>query len=263
MAETLFSLVAGGVSKIRRVPFTLISGVEVTCGVRILLDADDDAIDTAARAAAVARGVPEPKRGEPIYDRWVRLFSLLFACVAVSADPDAPVSDDPPLFFDGGVEQIQHHLDRERIAYLFSMQEQWQALIAPRQRGLNRDQFMQAVYTHAMATTGEDDLPFWRWHPALQESYLVTTASLLIGSAVIKSAYGSDSGTSSTSSSQASSEAGVNLTRDEALRLIDDALIRGDAHVASSGAGAVHDVELPEHAAQREGRGADNPRPRR
>ncbi len=255
MPETLFSLVAGGVSKIRRVAFPTIEGTVVKCGIRILLDADDDAIETAARAAAEARGVKEPKPGDPIYDRWVRLFTLLFATVAVPEEEGAPVPPDAPLFFDGGVEQIQHHLDRERIAYLFAMQEQWQALIAPRRKNLSRDEFIQAIFQHAMATTGEDELPFWRWHPALQESYLVSTAALLMRSPSIKSAYGSDSAAPSTGSSP--SEAGGNQpSRDDAFRDIDTAIEQGDARAAGIGAGPEAPVRVDDHAG-----GAKEPAP--
>lgn len=241
---TTFSLVAGGRASIKRVTFSLISGVEVTCGIKVLLDGDDDAIETAARAAAKARGVEDPREGNPIYDQWVRRFTLLYACVSVPESADDPTPEDPPLFFDGGVEQIQRHLDRDRIAWLFAMQQQWQSLVSPRPRDMTRDEYLATVFAHATADVG-DDLPFWRWHPALQESFLVTTACLCIGSPALRSLSSSASGGSATSSSSEAS-AGDNQAVFQA------AIARGEARASAIGSGRVHAVELEEHRAARE-----------
>lgn len=236
-----FSVIAKGTKAIRRVGFTTISGVEATCGVRVLLDVHDDAIETAARAAAVARGA-DPKPGDVIYDRWVRLFTLLYACVSVPDTESEPIADDPPLFFDGGIEQIQTHLDRERIAYLFALQEQWQALVSPRPRNMTRDEYAAHVFRMAMAEVGDDELPFWHWHPALLESFVITSCGLLMSSHVLRSAYGLDSGPNATSSSP-TSEAGENPTPDAARRIIDESLDRGAAHAARRG-GRVHETSV-------------------
>ncbi len=238
-----FAAVCGGKRSVKRVDFALINGVVVTCGIQILDGMGDDAVEVAARAAAIARGVADPKDGNTIYDRWTRVFTLLFGCVAVPEDKDAPLPEVAEPYFDSA-EQILRHLDGERIAYLYAMQRQWQALVSPRPRNMDADEFTKAVFTHAMVGVTSGDLPFFAWHPDLQAAYLITTGHLLINSPLLRSRYGSDSESSATSSSLPSESDG------SGDNLLEEALQKG--HDAASRRGAfVHAVELTEHAALR------------
>ncbi len=251
-----FTHVAKGTRAVKRVSFALVHGLVVDCGVRILLGEHDDAIETAARRAAVDRGVADPKEGNPIYDRWIRLLTLLYSVVDVPADPATPIGDDPPLFFDGGVEQIQHHLDRERIAWLYAMQLQWQALISPRPRNMNREEFAKSIYMHALAGVTEEELPFWRWHPGLQNQWLITTSELLMNSPGLRSAFGFSSEQKQSGSFPGSDGPGGNLF--DADTALDEALRRG-MEGADRRSGFVHADELPEHRAQRTGQAMPAP----
>lgn len=211
-----FSLVKLGTRAVRKAAFPTLDGTPVeTCGVRVMHDTLFDAIETAARKAAIERGVAEPRDGIPLYERWVRIFTVLYGCVDLAfckpgPEPDLFIDDGGAvLFFDGGVEQIQQHLDPERIALLAALQEQWQAMVSPRPRNMNADDFIGHVYATSIATLGESRLPFWRWHPALQESFLISISRLLMSSPMLKSPPGSDSETS-TRNDSTSGEAGVN-----------------------------------------------------
>lgn len=212
-----FSLVKKGARAVRAVRFPTIDGTAVEgCGVRVMNDTLFDAIETAARKAAIDRGVAEPREGNPIYDRWTRIFTVLYGCVDIATcrPGDAPDlfldEGEAVLFFDGGAEQIQTHLDPERIAYLAAMQTQWQQLVSPRPRGLSFDEYRQSVYATSIATIGDGTIPFWQWHPALQESWLISTARLLVTSPPLKSAPGSSSEENTRSDSASGEGAGDN-----------------------------------------------------
>lgn len=180
-----FREIARGNLDIDRAPIEFIDGTTDTIGLRLLLGSEEDAILTAARTAAVQRGVTDPKDGNPIYDAWVARYTVFHAAV----DPDE--GHRAESYFESA-EQILHNLDDDRVVYLAERQRTWQDARSPRLRSLNRDQYIGAVLEIATAGEGED-LPFERWHPALRKSFLRISCSLLLNSPGLKSASGLDS----------------------------------------------------------------------
>ena len=95
-----------------------------------------------ARADAVAKGVAEPKDGNPIYDLCEMEHTLCLACV----DPESP-EHAPQPFFDGGVAQIRSSPDlgRDRVAWLFEQCLLHQDECSPRLRTLDPAAFVASL----------------------------------------------------------------------------------------------------------------------
>jgi hypothetical protein len=191
-----FREIARGSLNIDKVPVEFIDGTQDTVGLQLLVGAEDDRILTEARAAAIKRGVADPKEGNPIYDSWVARLTVLYSAV----DPDAR---EEPYF--ESADQILANVDDDRVVYLAERQRAWQEQRSPRMRTMTRDQYAAAVFEIATAEAGAE-LPFWRWHPDLRESFLRTTCALLTNSPQLKSASSSGSAPSATSSSHPASE---------------------------------------------------------
>jgi len=112
----------------RTVPFPVpigYEGPEIEVDLRILEGDAEELILRNARADAIARGVAEPKVGEPIYDLRLMIHTLLASCV----DRDSPTDAPAPFFV--SVEEILGALDRERIAHLYTLQQVWQEDLSP------------------------------------------------------------------------------------------------------------------------------------
>lgn len=166
-----FSSIARGHAQIERVTTTTIDGIEVEFGLRPMpAGVDGDVLD-AAHAETVKRQAT-PKDGEPIYDYWMGVFTLLHAAVDPDSDPKKPA-----LFFDGGVDDIRDAFSREQIAALLQKQRLIQQKCDPRPSKMVAGEFMAWVMKEATAEEG-DAFPFERWHPWLQTSSVRTLASL-------------------------------------------------------------------------------------
>lgn len=190
-----FSLIVQGSRARKRVESTTITGQPFACDLRAVVGVDDAAIFAEARAFAKARGVAEPKDGDPLYDLGLAVHTLAIACV----DPDS-LTEAPRVFFDGGASQILEHLDRDRILYLYETLTAWQSTFSPRQQSQSWPEYVASVYVLASEEADADD-PFAKWSPALRASWARTTARLLLASHALKSHSGTPTESSTTSES--------------------------------------------------------------
>ncbi len=185
-----FRDVAEGQLARRAVEFPLPSGRLVTVAVVPLFGESEAEILAAARAYAQAHGVPDPKKGDELYEFGIWVHTVVRGVV----DPDSPV-DNPQPFFDGGVAQIldpRSGLGREWIALLFEAQQAWQDELAPRPKEMGAVEFFQHIMTIVEAPP-RTELPFFRWRRVLQDSFLRTLCKTLCAPHPSKSPLGATS----------------------------------------------------------------------
>lgn len=201
-----FKDVAEGQLARRAVEFPLPSGRLVTVAVVPLFGESEAEILAAARAYAQAHGVPDPKKGDELYEFGIWVHTVVRGVV----DPDSP-ADAPQPFFDGGVAQIldpRSGLGREWIALLFEAQQAWQDELAPRPKEMGAVEFLQHIMTIVEAPP-RAELPFFRWRRVLQDSFLRTLCKTLFAPHPDKSPLGATSpdtlANSTTSASQSTS----------------------------------------------------------
>lgn len=130
------------------------------------------------RADARARGVDEPRDGNPIYDLCEMEHTLAFACL----DADAPEQSAVPFF--SGVEEIRRspELGRDRIAYLY---EQWQVFqdeVSPSLRTMSPAELVGAMQKLALEDDGDALAFFGSLGPGLRWSCMRTLARLWLAS---------------------------------------------------------------------------------
>lgn len=190
-----FSTIAAGARARKRVEATTIAGDTFACDLRPVMGEDDALALQRAREFAIARGVADPKEGEPIYELALAVETLALACV----DPDAPTSP----FFDGGSAQIRAHLDRDRILYLYETLTAWQATFSPREHKLDWPTFVAKVYELATTEEADADAPFARWAPGMLVSFTRTLARLWWSSLGGKSPSGTGSASPTSSAPNA------------------------------------------------------------
>jgi hypothetical protein len=155
----------------------------------IVLTGEEEAeVCAKARAFAIGRGVSEPKQGEPLYDLGAMVYTLLLSVV----DHDSAAGEERP-FFDSA-EQILKHLDRERISFLYTLQEAWQDECAPLRKDLSEPELYQWVFE--LAESEDIQIPFGRLRPSTLWIYMRTLARRLIDSQDLKSLLGPSSGPS-------------------------------------------------------------------
>ncbi len=225
-----FSQLSRGVAQFEVVKASTIDGTEVEFGLRpMYAGTDGDVLDAAQNAATERKATP--KDGEPIYDYWMGLYTLVNAAVDPESDPKKPV-----LFFDGGVEDIRGAFAREEIVRLLHKQREIQRRCNPRRDKLAPSEFMAWVMKEAVAEEG-DDFPFEQWLPSLQRSCVRTLASLHV--TLLRDRSLSSSGSPSpvagsptqsevqkallTPSEQASAQADVQpITDDESKAILDE-----------------------------------------
>lgn len=185
-----FKDVAEGQLARRAVEFPLPSGRLVTVAVVPLFGESEAEILAAARAYAQAHGVPDPKKGDELYEFGIWVHTVVRGVV----DPDSP-ADAPQPFFDGGVAQIldpRSGLGREWIALLFEAQQAWQDELAPRPKEMGAVEFLQHIMTIVEAPP-RAELPFFRWRRVLQDSFLRTLCKTLFAPHPGKSPLGATS----------------------------------------------------------------------
>lgn len=180
-----FSEVAKGHKARKTIPFLMPNGTTVSIAVVPIFGDDEADVIREAREYAKARGVPEPKEDDPLYQRGLFIHTILRGCL----DPDSPV-DAPAPFFDGGVDQIldrTHGLDRSRMVYLYEAQRAWQNEIAPvPTKDMGAIEFFVEVHRHANIEEGVD-LPFESWPPPMRRTFALTMARTLTNSRLLKS----------------------------------------------------------------------------
>lgn len=192
-----FSSIAKGHTARRLVTIPLLSGDDLVCDVVPLLVDQESRILSEARAYAKAKGIDDPKDGQPLYElgKWVH--TLVHACV----DPDSPV-DNPAPYFDGGVAQIidpAKGLDRDRVALLYKYWEAWQDECSPPPRSMTSAEY----YAHVIGCAESEEgamLPFEPLRPAIQRNFVRTMARQVIELLQLKSHFGSPSADESPSS---------------------------------------------------------------
>lgn len=186
----------------RTVPFPGVIGTELPDGAAaptivldlVVLDGIQEAQALAgARAFAKSKGVDAPKEGEPEYDLGLMVHTLLASCL----DHDSPTGAPAPFF--ASAEQILQHLDRERISYLYTLQQVWQDELSPVRKTLDEGEVLGFVLRAAEA---EDPGRFFEeLQPAMLARLLHSTAKQLVTLLRIRSLPGSSSGPSGETSS--------------------------------------------------------------
>ena len=135
--------------------------------VRALKGSRDDEIFQGAKAFAEKNG-GKAVEGDTEFDRGIYLHTILLAC----EDSDSPLDKPEPYFpsldvildKDGG-------LDRDRIVYLFEVQQQVQDEFAPRPKNLTPVQYFDWLQRTAEADDGVE-LPFERSPRATQRMFV-------------------------------------------------------------------------------------------
>jgi hypothetical protein len=210
-----FSQIARGHAQVELTTATTIDGIVVEFALRPMPSGVDGDVLDAAHAETVKRNAT-PKDGEPIYDYWMGVYTLLHAAVDPESDPKKPA-----LFFDGGVEDIRSAFSREQIAALLQKQRVLQQKCDPRPSKMGPGEFMAWVMKEAVAEEGEED-PTERWHPWLRTSSVRTLASLYMSLLRDKSLSSSDSPSQAASSptpSEVAAATSVPAAEQEAARV--------------------------------------------
>lgn len=177
----VFSKIARGIrARKRGIECTTVDGVPFRCDLRAVTAEEEAQVLEAATRRALAAGAKADEKD------LVFQFAYATELVAVACvDEDSP-EDAPRPFFDGGVEQVRQHLDRDRVLLLSETQRAWQESVSPRKRKLSTDEFFGHVISLAAGEEGEDH-PFWIWPRSTQESLLRSMARLLLSSQTDKS----------------------------------------------------------------------------
>lgn len=117
------------------------SGDVVQLDLRPLTSGEQAEVLARARADALARGVQDPRPGNPIYDLAEMEHTLLLCCI----DPDSP-SEAPRALF-ASIEEIRSDpaLGSDRVVYLFELFQQYQDECSPQRRHLTLDEAMAAM----------------------------------------------------------------------------------------------------------------------
>lgn len=161
----------------------------VAIALRVLTPGEQSDVLSRARADAKAKGVEEPRDGNPIYDLAEMEHTLLLA----SLDPDSP-DDNPRPFFSSITEiRTSPELTRDHVAYLFELHQQHQDECAPLRQNVAIDEVMASLLVLASDDEGEARLFFDSLGPALRWIFMRTLARLWSNSPTPKSSPGSPS----------------------------------------------------------------------
>ena len=162
-----FSNLRKGARGYREIDFERPDGQVDKVRVRALLGARDDEIFRAAKEFATANG-GNPVVGDVEFDRGIYLHTILLAC----EDVDSPLDKAEPYF--PSLDTILDKdtgLDRDRIAYLFEVQQQVQDEFAPRPKKLTPLQYFEWMKATAEADDGVE-LPFERSPRPTQRAFV-------------------------------------------------------------------------------------------
>ena len=197
-----FSSIVKGIKDVRPVEITLPGAdVPMVIGLRALTAWEESDITAKAMAFAKAKGVDKPDERDYQFVLGCWANTLLVSCVAFE-DLSIDVGSGEPVTFKKGepmfatVDEILQGLDRDRISYLYEMQQRIQEDHGLRKERLSQEEMLAAVAQIATSEVGDANLPFLRWGPSLRASFMHFLASMLYFSHQDKSL----SGTSSESS---------------------------------------------------------------
>lgn len=133
------------------------------CEVRALSAVEDAEVLEMAAAFAEKRGVKGQLDGNPIYDLGRAVHTLLHACVDQESPADAPVR------YFASADEILGGLDRERIAFLYELQQAFQDECAPMPAELPPEEYLNLIFQAEGVPPG-GVLPFERLRPATRRN---------------------------------------------------------------------------------------------
>lgn len=154
---------------------------EMRMDLRLLsVDEETDAI-ARARARAIAKGLAEPKAGEPLYDISL-MAETVFAAARVVGGEDA--------FFDAASDVSS--LDRDTIQYLYQAHALFTDRCSPRLLKMSPEEFVAGIAV--LASEDSESIRFFeRLGPGLQWIYTRTLARQAVTSQTLRSGSGSTS----------------------------------------------------------------------
>ena len=182
-----FFNIVRGTRALKPIEFT-IWGETARCSMRALNGMEEGDALAAGRAYAVSKGLAEPKETDRLYEIGVMAATLSVACVD---------SDAPETRYFTGLTEILEHLDTDRIAYLFEVQQHWQDECSPRISKMGSAEWIDMVVK--CAEDGSNANAFFRMRRPMQLSFIASLASLYLNALTHKS----DTGTNSPSSTSA------------------------------------------------------------
>lgn len=155
---------------------------------------EKDAIDKAL-AMFDPKGMSKPAPEDPRYVMCIWACTLVLACQCMDGDDKGQ-----PFFTDAN--EILQGLDRDRVSYLYEMQQRIQEDHGMRKERLTPEEMMAATHQIVTSEVGADDLPFWKWGPSARASYMHFLANAWYHSALDKSLYGSTSSSDTTNATK-------------------------------------------------------------
>jgi hypothetical protein len=167
---------------------------------------EKDAIDKAL-AMFDPKGLSKPAPDDPRYVMCIWACTLVLSCQAYE-DHSFTANDGTIITYKKGEQffadanEILQELDRDRVSYLYEMQQRIQEDHGMRKERLSPEEMMAATHQIVTSEVGADDLPFWKWGPSARASYMHFLASALFQSALDKSPYGSTSSSDITSATK-------------------------------------------------------------
>lgn len=178
-----FAKLVKGILDVRPVDITLPGAdAPITVGLRPLTAWEESDVTAKAMAFAKSKGVEKPDGSDYQFVLGVWINTLLMACQAYT---DIEVAGDEPVSFTKGeplfanVDEILQGLDRDRISYLYEMQQRIQEDHGMRKERLSHEEMLAAVSQIATSEVGDANLPFWNWGPSLRASFMHFMASML------------------------------------------------------------------------------------
>jgi hypothetical protein len=182
-----FASLIKGTADVRPVELVLPGMAEpIKIGARPLNAWEEKDVIAKAREFAKAHGVDKPTDDDPLYVLGAWVNTLLIAYSALDGDEKGE-----PFF--GSTDEILKGLDRDRISYLYEMQQRVQEDNGFRKERLSPDDMVKAIHQIATSEVGDANLPFWKWGPSLRASFMHSLASLLYFSLMSRSDSGGTS----------------------------------------------------------------------
>jgi hypothetical protein len=208
-----FSKLIKGITDVRPVELTLPGAdAPITVGLRPLTAWEESDVTARATTFAKTKGVEKPDERDYQFVLGVWTNTLLTACQAFTdlefpaeeGSPAITYKKGEPIF--GNVDEILQGLDRDRISYLFEMQQRIQEDHGMRKERMTQEEMLVAVHQIATSEVGDADLPFWKWGPSLRANFMHFTACMLYFSRLDKSPSGTSSESSETNVSKTNPE---------------------------------------------------------
>lgn len=167
------------------VPFPIV-GVDGEKRVDLRIISADETLDAlrSARARSIAKGLAEPKQGEPIYDLSLMMTTVLAAALVVG-------TDEP--YFDS-LEDVAS-LDPDTVQYLYQAHALFTDRCSPRLMKMSPEEFIAGIAT--LASEDSESVRFFeRLVPGMQWTYVHTLARQAVTSQTLRSGSGSTSAAS-------------------------------------------------------------------